>query len=197
MKHNATATLFSETRGKLLSLLFVGNAERHYREITRLSKLGQGAIQRELARMVSAGLVLRRDSGRQVYYRANPEHPIYPELSSLARKLFGVEPLLREALIAHAPVIKVAFIYGSFARGDENAASDVDVMVIGDLSLRKVVAALKPVGQQTSRDINPTLYSAAEYRKRLAEQQHFVTALQKQPKIFLIGGSDELTRLGG
>lgn len=195
MKHTSSATLFSESRSKLLTLLFVGNSERHFRDITRLSRLGQGAIQRELARMVSAGLVLRRESGRQVYFRANPEHPIYPELCGLAKKLFGIEPLLRDALAPLAKKINAAFIYGSFARGTEKGESDVDVMVIGELSLRSLVSVVKPVAQQTGREINPTIYSAAEYCKRLNEKQHFLTALQKEPKLFLIGDADELGRL--
>jgi DNA-binding transcriptional ArsR family regulator len=189
--------IFNRAQRALLSLLWTSeHRDLHLRELVRRSGLTPLAIQRELARMVTAGLLIRRESGRQVYFRANPEHPIYPELHGLARKLFGIEPLLREALTPLGRKIEVAFIYGSFARGEETAESDVDVMVIGEASLRSIVSAVKLVAHQTGREINPTVYPVAEYRAKLHGKQHFLTALQKQPKLFLIGDADELARLG-
>jgi len=96
--------------------------------------MGRGAVQRELENLVNTGLIVRRKQGNQVYYQANPKSPIFAELKSLMVKTTGVADVLREALKPFQCRIETAFIYGSFAKGTENAGSDVDVLVIGDLT---------------------------------------------------------------
>ena len=189
--------LFGRTRRAVLALLY-GHADEEFylRQIIRAAGVGQGSMQRELKMLVGSGLVLRRALGRQVYFKANPDSPVYAELRSLLLKTAGVADVLREALAPLAARIEVAFVYGSVARGDERRASDVDVMVIGDASFADVSQALGPAQQRLGREVNPTVYSPAEYRKKLAAGHHFVRSVTEREKLLLFGNEHDVRRLG-
>jgi predicted nucleotidyltransferase len=189
--------LFTKTQQAVLGLLFA-NVERtyHLRRIVRESGVGQGTVQRELKKLTEAGIILREKQGHQVLYRVNPDSPVFPELHGLIIKTFGIAQQLETALEELSDRIRIAFIYGSFARGDETHSSDIDLLIIGDLELRDVVRALGGLQQTLGREINPTVYPPGEYRTKLRTGQHFLTALQNEPRIFLIGNEDELGRLG-
>ncbi|MGB6067144.1 MAG: nucleotidyltransferase domain-containing protein, partial [Desulfomonilaceae bacterium] len=148
------------------------------------------AVQRELENLVNAGLVIRRQRGNQVYYQANSKSAIFSELKSLMIKTAGVADVLREALIPLQDRITAAFIYGSFAKGTETAASDVDVLVIGDVKFSEIVDILGPAQESTAREVNPSVYPAGEFITKVSEGHHFVTSLINEPKIFLIGDKD-------
>lgn len=196
MKSDLSTTLFSRTQKAVLSLLFTGTgASYHLREIVRRSGLGQGTIQRELRRLTEAGILRRVRQGRQAFYSADPDCPIYTELMGLVRKTMGLTEFLGQALRPLDDRIRLAFIYGSFARGEQNSRSDVDVMIIGSVRLRELTPVLNPVQEKTGREINPTVYSPDEYRRKIKEGHHFLTSLASEPKIFLIGDENELTGL--
>ena len=134
--HTISTTLFNKTQRGLLSLFFVRPEQSFYlRQVVRIADIGQGATQRELARWVEAGLLLRTQRGNQVYFQANPGSPVFPELKSLAVKTAGLADVLRDALTELAEQITVAFVHGSMASGTENLRSDVDVVEAGDSSL--------------------------------------------------------------
>jgi predicted nucleotidyltransferase len=189
--------LFGKTRRAVLSLLFGHADEAFYlRQIIRVSGTGQGTVQREMEKLAAAGLVRRRVHGRQVYFQANPACPVFAELKNLIAKTVGAADYLRAALVPLAERIRAAFIYGSVARGDERRSSDVDVIVVGEVSFVEVVAALGPSQERLGREVNPTVYREAEFRARLKAGQHFVTSVMKQQKIFLVGDEYDLRRLG-
>lgn len=193
---NLSGTLFGKTRRAVLSLLYSHTDESFYlREIARAAGVGLGAVQRELARLSDAGIIRRTVRGNQVYYRANPECPIFAELQSLVVKTAGVGDVLRAALTSLATRIQVALIYGSFARGKERRGSDVDLLVVGDVTFAEVVSALGEAQETLGREINPTVYPPAEFRSKLGEGHHFLTSVSKEPRIFLIGDEHELERL--
>lgn len=196
--HSPADALFGKVRRGVLALL-LGHPEEsyHYREVTRLLGLGHGAVSRELRNLTEAGILLRERRGRQVYYRANPHSPIYPELRGLVLKTVGLADVLRAALAPLEPRIELAFVYGSMARGESAATSDVDVMVVGDVSLSEVVAALGGAQNALGREVNPSVYPPEEFRTRATEGQHFVATVLREPKIMLIGGQDDLARLAG
>lgn len=152
---------------------------------------------RELKKLERAGIANSKRIGKQVHYSLEPACPIYPELRMLIIKTVGLADVLREALKPLVMKIKVAFIYGSFARGEERTDSDVDVMVIGDVSFGEVVSALVPAQEQLRREVNPTVYPPAEFREKLASGKHFLTAVMGAEKIFLVGDERELEQLGG
>lgn len=190
------AALFSRTRGLVLGLI-MGNPERrlYTGEIIAVLGAGRGAVQRELNALTDAGILLREREGRQVYYRANPDCPIYPELVSLVRKTIGLVDVLKETLAVLGERVVVAFVYGSMASGAATSDSDVDLMVIGEIGFGEIVDAVAPAQDTLSREINPSVYTEAEVRRRLGDGDHFVTSVLHDPKLFVIGGQDDLERV--
>jgi predicted nucleotidyltransferase len=189
-------SLFGKTRQALLALLYARADEEHLQEsLIRLAGLGRGTVQRELEFLARAGVVRRTVRGRQVYFQANPESPIYAELRGLVMKTAGAGDALRAALAPLSGRIRVAFIYGSVAKGAERRGSDVDVMVIGDVSFAEASEALARAQKAIGREINPSVYAPADFRAKLAAKHHYLRSVLNGEKIFLIGDGRELARL--
>jgi len=153
------AALFGATRQAVLRVLF-GHADRRFyqRQIIRMIGLGSGAVQRELERLTRAGILTRTVEGRQTYYQTNRESPVFEELHGLIRKTFGIAQVLQTGLSSISGRIRIAFIYGSLAAGSESAASDIDLMVVGDdLSIDGVVSALGDAQVELQRELNPAV----------------------------------------
>ena len=192
-----TSALFGKTKRSVLALLFTQPDKSFYvREITRFCGLGQGTVQRELQHLTEAGILTRRRQGNQVLYQANQDCPIFNELKSLVIKTAGVGDILRKAFTKIKNKIQAAFIFGSFAKGENRSASDIDLMVIGDISFREVVSHLQSPQELLGREINPSVYTSGEFQKKLALKHHFISTIVKEPKIMLIGEEHELTKLG-
>src|SRR5580658_6798072 len=195
LNHPATV-LFGKTRRAVLSLLFGHPTETFYlREIARISGTGLGAAQREVGQLTAAGIATRRVSGRQVYFQANPKSPIFVDLRNIVTKTFGVADLLRSALDGLAGRIRVAFVYGSVAKGRADESSDVDVMVIGAATFSEIVSALAPCQEKLGREINPTVYPVQEFRSRLSQDHPFLREVLRQTKLFLIGNQREFSKM--
>jgi predicted nucleotidyltransferase len=194
---NSATVLFGKTQRALLAIFFGRPDESFYlRQIVRMAGGGQGAIQRELKRWVEAGLLTQTPKGNQLHYQANKAMPIFPELKALTLKTCGMAGLLREALAGLANQIVLAFVHGSMASGTEKADSDVDLIVVGDVSFSDVVEALQGAQQRIGREINPSVYPVDEFKKKLRDGHPFLNAVLANAKIFLIGDEDELGRLG-
>ena len=192
-------TLFSKTQQRVLALLF-GQSQRSFyaNEIIAFAAMGSGAVQRELAKLVKSALVTVKKVGNQKHYQANQLAPIFDELRSIVMKTFGVADVLRMALQAHWPQIDLAFVYGSMAKGSEQAHSDIDLMVIGEqISNAALLEVLQPLQQQLGRIVNPTLYTPAEFEQRVRDGKSFIVRVLEQPKIFVKGREDELIGLTG
>jgi len=197
IKNNGMASaLFGKGRRRVLAALFSRpDQPRYLREIIAAAGSGQGQVQRELDQLHRAGLVLRERRANLVYYRPNPEAPIYEELRSIVFKTFGVADELRAALRPLAPRIDVAFVYGSLARGEETARSDVDVMIVGAVKFSEAVLALSGAQERVRREINPGVYSRSELRAKLKEAGGFANRVLSGPKLFLIGDEHDLGEL--
>lgn len=190
------ATLFGKTRRAILSLVFARPGEAFYlRQLMRAAGIGRGTVQREVEVLTRAGILRRIVRGRQVYYEANPECPVFPELRGLVVKTAGVADVLKGALAPLAERLRVAFVYGSVAHGAERSGSDIDLMVIGDPAFGEVVVALAPAQEILGREVNPTVYPPDEFRAKRAARHHFVSTVLKGKKIFVIGDERELARL--
>ncbi len=188
--------LFSKNRRAVLSLLYGHTDEAFYlRQIVRASGGGVGAIQRELRQLVECGIIRRNVRGKQVYFQANADCPIFVELKSLLLKTAGLADVLRTALASLADRIEVAFLYGSFVAGKERQGSDVDVMVVGDVLFGDVVAAIRPAQEQLQREVNPTVYPVGEFRSKIAAGHHFLNRVLATKRVFLIGDERGLERL--
>jgi predicted nucleotidyltransferase len=170
--------LFGATRQGVLRVLFGHSDQRFYqRQIIRSVGLGSGAVQRELVHLVASGILRRTVEGRQTYFQANRQCPVYPELHGLIRKTFGVAQVLEEGLAAISTKIQLAVIYGSTAAGREVKGSDIDVMVVGErVSMRDVVSALGEAQRKLRREVNPSAYRTAEFCNKLAQGQHFLSS---------------------
>lgn len=189
--------MFGKTRRAVLALLFTHPTERFYlRQIVRLTSEGLGPIQRELKALTQAGIVTRRKEGRQVYFQASNSSPIFPELKSLIIKTAGIADVLREAIEPLAHRIEFAFVYGSFAAGEERETSDVDVMVIGDVGTRGLVSAFRTAQRTLGREINPSVYPLNEFRDKLKSGHSFLKRVTVGPVIMLHGDENGLRNLG-
>ena len=190
--------LFGQTRRDVLALLLGRPDERFYlREILRAIGGGSGAVQRELKQLVEAGLVERKREGRQVYFSANRDATIFPELQAIIQKTAGAAEVLRTGL---APLLRkeriaVAFVYGSVAGGTQTSASDVDLLILGDATLAEIIPAVRSAERRLGREVNPSVYPVKEFRKKLKTGGPFLKRVLAGPKIFIAGDDRELERL--
>ena len=185
--------LFGSYRREVLALLLLHpELSLHVRELARATGKIPGTLVRELNQLAEGGLLLRRPVGNQVHYQANTDCPIYEELRSILKKTSGLADVLRQALEPLAEKVRAAFVYGSLARGDERAGSDLDVLVVGNAKFADVVQALGPAQEALRREINPNVYRASEFDAKLAAGEPFLSRVMEEPKIYLIGGDDEL-----
>ena len=182
-------TLFTKTQQRVLGLLFGKPDQSYYlNEIVRLAGMGKGTINRELDKMCAAGLLTVTRKGNQNHYQANANSPIFDELRAITQKTFGVMDIVKTALTPVLSTIKMAFIYGSIAKGDEHADSDVDVLLVADdLSYGELMTLFEPAEKALGRAINPTLYTVKEFAERINTNQNFVKKVMEQPKIWLKG----------
>ncbi len=186
-------TLFSDYRRRILALLLLRPDEDfHVREISRLTGVPAGSMHRELKLVTDAGLLLRHSAGNQVRYQANRDCPIFHELAGIFRKTCGLSDVIRAALQPLSPAIKAAFIFGSVAKGEEKATSDVDVCVIGTASFTDVVMALADMNRKLGREINPVVMPYDQFTANLSAGEQFTTRIMAEQKIFLIGDEDDL-----
>ena len=188
--------LLPPVRAEAFRLLFGPDSrDLHLRELCRLSKLGIGPWQRELAKLEKLDLIHRRVDGNRRSFRANKEHPLYPELASLVAKTSGLREVLVNAL-KEAKGIQVAFVFGSLAGGAGKASSDVDLMVIGDIGLRDIAPRLRPAIDSIGREINPVVMSPAGFSSKVKEGDAFLKNVLAAEKLFIVGGADELGSMG-
>src|SRR6266568_2566151 len=195
-KGSIASALFGKSMQAILAHLYGRPDEEFYfREIARSTGSTPSSLQRELAALTQAGIIDRTVRGHQVYFRANRACPVFDELRGLVVKTFGVADLLRNALRPLADRIDAAFIYGSVARGEERAESDIDLFVIGEVSSGDVIEALAKAERRLGREINPTVFPREEFAGKARERNHFLTTVLGERKLFLIGGEDELENL--
>lgn len=186
--------LFPKVRQRVLAVLF-GAPDRSFyaNEVIALAQSGTGAVQRELADLSAAGLLTVSKQGNQKHYQANASAPVFAELRGLVLKTMGLADVLRAALAPLTGQIDGAFIYGSVARQQDTAQSDVDVMIVSStLGYGDVFGALEAATVSLGRKVNPTLYSLADWAQRLDSDNAFATRVWQQPKIWLIGNEAQL-----
>ncbi|HAT1722153.1 TPA: nucleotidyltransferase domain-containing protein [Legionella pneumophila] len=188
-----TSILFSEYRRRVLALLLLHPDERyHVREIARLTNTTAGTLHRELSKLAKSKVLLREQSGNQVYYQANRNFPIYTELASILKKTSGLVNVLFDFLTPLAEKIEVAFVFGSVAKGTENLGSDIDVLIIGEVDFTEAVEALYAAQASLGREINPKIYSREQWKASLQKQDLFIQEVLNNPKLFIMGAEHDL-----
>lgn len=185
--------LFKDYRRRVLALLLL-HPERsyHVREIARLTETVPGTLHKELVRLEKAGILTKNSVGNQIQYRANRNCPIFEELASILRKTSGMVEMLIDALTPFKQQIHAAFVFGSIASGKESAYSDIDVLVIGDVTFSEVVNAFYRPQDRLQREINPKVYSHKEWVDMQKKPDAFIKNILTKPKLFIIGSADDL-----
>lgn len=188
------SVLFTDYRRRVLGLLLLHPGQRYYlREIARLTGTVPGTLKRELTKLADAGVLSVEKAGNQVHYAANRDCPIFEELASILRKTSGLADVLADGLVPLAGCIEAAFVFGSMAGGKARAGSDIDLMVIGEAGFAELVACLHPLQELLGREINPKLYTRAEWQKLVQKRSAFVRDVLGKPKLFVIGNERSLS----
>jgi predicted nucleotidyltransferase len=197
-KSGPLAALFPTMRAEVLAATLTQPDKSWYlSELAEFLGTGPSSLQRVLNALVAGGILQRRREGTRVYFKAETRSPLFTELRSLIEKTAGLLPTLRRALEPLAARIDCAFVYGSVARNREHALSDVDLLVIGDVGLADLAPALRHAETRLAREVNATTFSAAEFRRRMAGRDHFLSEVVRGPKEFVKGRQSELDALAG
>ena len=193
---NTLSTLLSSrARAEIFRLLFSGLGEElHVREIQRRSGLNDSTIRQELRKLADLDLISGRKDSNRIYYSAKKENPLYRDIQNLVIKTSGIRDVLGGSLQDER--IEIAFVFGSIPKGEVNAESDVDIMVIGEIGLRDLSSLLSGASGRIGREVNPYVLSGAEFRRRLKDKEHFLSGVLRSPKIFVIGNEHDLSAMG-
>lgn len=188
--------LSSRIRAEIFRMLF-GLSEKplHMREIERRSGFTAGTVQQELKKLLRLDLIKKEKDGNRVYYQANREHPLYFDIRNIVLKTIGLADIFR-AVLCNQPDIKFAFVFGSVARKEEKSLSDVDLMVLGNISLRTLTGLLSGISDQIEREINPYVLTCEEFLRKKSSGDHFISQVLESPKIFIAGNENDLTAMG-
>ena len=186
--------LFPQTRQNILAVLLLSPERRWYlSDLALRLQVPPSSLQRELAALSAAGVLCREADGNRVYYWANPQFPLLPELQSIFAKTVGLADRVKETLEPFAEKIALAFIFGSVARGERTAGSDVDVLLVGSVSLGEMALPLRELERTLQIPVNVSHYTAAEFRDK--RQSHFLQTILAGKKIFLKGSEHELANV--
>ncbi len=188
--------LSSKVRAGIFALLYGHeNKEYHLRDLARRTGLAIRTIQQDIKNLQDLDLIKARRDGNRLYFRANRIHPAYVDIRALVLKTTGIVPLLSETLAGRSDV-QLAFIFGSFAKGEEGAESDIDLVVVGDIGLRKLTGLLSEHSKSLGREINPHVYSRKEFVRRITEKDHFIKSVLESSKLFIVSTENELKTMG-
>lgn len=197
-KPPALRALFPTIRGDVLAATFTQPDKWWYlSELAEFLGTTPSSLQRELKALVDAGILEQRRDGTRTYFKAEARSPLFPELRSLLEKTAGVLPALREMLAPFRKQIDCAFVYGSVARSQEHALSDVDVLVVGSIGLAELSPTLRKIERRLGREVNVTSYSAREFRAKVSARDHFLSQVLRGKKEFVKGNEADLDELIG
>lgn len=188
-----SSVLFTDYRSRVLGLLLLHPERTYYlREIARLTSTIPGTLKRELDKLMEVGLLTVKKVGNQNHYQANRECPIYEDLANILRKTSGLVDVLMGGLLPLSEKIQSAFVFGSVASGNVNAKSDIDLMLIGELTYAEVVSQMHPLQEQLGREINPKIFTVKEWQKLMQDNGAFVHDVLSKTKLFIIGTEQQL-----
>ncbi|HEV8132344.1 MAG TPA: nucleotidyltransferase domain-containing protein [Acidobacteriota bacterium] len=197
-KTAALETLFPTIRGNMLAATLTQPDKWWYlSELAQFLRTTPSSLQRELKALVDSGILQQRREGRRIYFKAETRSPLFPELRGLLEKTAGLLPTLQQTLEPFQARIDCAFVYGSVARRQERALSDVDLLVIGSVGLAELAPALRKAEGRLGREVNVTSYSAREFRKKVAAKDHFLSEVLRGPKEFVKGSQRDLDEVIG
>jgi predicted nucleotidyltransferase len=190
--------LFPRTRQQILAATLLQPQRWWYlSDLARHLGVSPSSLQRELSRLIAAGVLEQRREGGRVYFRPDANCPVLEELTGIAVKTTGLVDVLRDALRPYRDRILAAFVFGSVARGDVRSTSDVDLLVVGQTGLADLAPALRKIERRIGRAVNPTVYTPRELADKLAKRHHFVSTVWDSPKLMIMGTEHDLEAIGG
>ncbi len=182
----------SKTRRELFRLYFTNpDTEYYLRDLERILNIPVSMVRNELLRLETEGLFISHKKGNLVYFSLNKSYPLFDEFKSIVFKTVGIQGLLRQTF-QKIKGVKIAFIYGSFAKNEEKTSSDIDLLVIGELDEDNLVREISHLEKVLKREINYTLYTGNEFKKKKRQKDSFILDVMRSKKIFLIGRTDDL-----
>jgi DNA-binding transcriptional ArsR family regulator len=185
--------LLPKTRQGILAAMLTQPEKTWYvSELARRMKVPSSSLQRELQGLTKAGILKTHRQGRMVYYQANTDSPVFPDLRGLLLKTAGLVDVLAESLKPLAAELRLAFVYGSMANGQERSDSDIDLMIIGSVSPAELALPLRRARELLNREINPSVYTPSEFNKKRTAKDHFLTQVLAKPRLVVLGNEDEL-----
>jgi predicted nucleotidyltransferase len=196
--HSPLDALLPKTRQGILAATLVQPQKAWFAsELARRMGVPSSSLQRELQDLTEAGILKSHRQGRMAYYQANTDSPLFSDLRGLLLKTAGLVDVLADALKPLASKLVLAFVYGSIASGEEQSDSDIDLMIVGSVSPSTLALPLRHAREVVGREINPTVYSPAEFAKKRTENDHFLTQVLTKPKLLVLGSADELGKATG
>ncbi|MCG2714417.1 MAG: nucleotidyltransferase domain-containing protein [Candidatus Omnitrophica bacterium] len=190
-----SSLISSGTRRKILTQFLSHSDEKYYvRQLAVILGVSVGTIHRELIRLQGSGILNSDNVGNLRFFRVNKASPVFKELKQIIFKTEGVQGRLK-AELKNLKGLKTTFIYGSFAKGEENAHSDVDLFLLGDISEDELIQKISDLEGEFDREINFTIYTTSDFKKEMKRGSSFLKDVIKNPKIFLVGGMDVLNGL--
>ena len=188
--------IMPKTRQQVLSMLLLNDDKEWYlADLAKAIGTKPANIQREVATLAMSGILKQRRDGNRVYYSADASSPIFHPLRDLFDRTSGIIDTLQQYFLPVLQTNDIAFVFGSFARHDENARSDIDLMIVGDTSLFQLSTSIRAVEKKLQRVLNPITYSTDEFTQKLRSGNHFVSTVWQSPKLFVKGTEDVLARL--
>jgi len=195
-KESTLSALFNPTRQAVLAATFLRPEKSWYlSELATHLGTRPSSLQRDVDSLVRVGILEKHLDGRRSYIKANPDSPIFSELHSLIEKTSGIVPMLQNAIAKLKTKVRAAFVYGSMARSEESAKSDVDLMLIGTVSTMEMVPVLRQLENAVGREVNPTIFTEEDFRKNISQENHFLRTVMQGAKIMLKGTEDELEEI--
>jgi len=187
----------SKTRVEILKLFLFNPQDSFYqRQISAITRQSIRGVQREVIKLESIGLIEKSIQGNRIYYKANKKCPIFEQLKMILFKTVGIAEVLKDSL-KKKNNIKIAFIYGSYAKGQENLLSDIDLMVIGSITSKELSNILSKSKRELTREINYAVFPQQEFREKLRSKDHFLNSVLKDKKIFIVGNENALKTILG
>ncbi len=195
---NLMDLIFAGARQRVLAVLLLDPEKTfHVRELSRITDVNPGTLNRELAKLEEAEILKSEVVGNQVRYSAKTQHILFEDLASMFRKTHGVAAEIRKVLNEMEAGIDVAWVFGSIAKGTHTSVSDIDLFVVGSVDFVGLVRALHPLHATLNREVNPVIYSRAELKRKLAKNDRFISEVLASPKIFVKGSIDDVRKLTG
>lgn len=191
------AVLPKTRQGILAATLMQPEKAWYVSELARRMGVPSSSLQRELQSLTDAGILKNERRGSMVYFRANTDSPVYPDLRGLILKTAGLVDVLAAALNPVATKLQTAFVYGSMASGEARNDSDIDVMIVGKVLPAELALPLRRARESLGREINPTVYTPVEFNKKRAAKDHFLLQVLAKPRLLVIGSKDDLGEVAG